>query len=254
MQVAGAQSESDDPALPEDPVSTGSREWPLAGVVTVLFPILLPKILGDVTELKEFIRSEEFARLRRRVGDNLAVDLLFNRARELSWGNAYEALLISTVATFEHRRFGVRVPLLGPLVWIALTAEFEDDFRARLRSLPSRLYVDTPPGMAGDRDKLQHFFGSAFLTYLFESMEAADRVGEFVEWGEERFIVDGVNDERDRRANLQGQEFGMRLLEEPESRPSAFLRSEVAESLPEIGSPCGRGSIPRAMIIHLEEQ
>jgi hypothetical protein len=250
-QLAVAQPEAVLHADPVDSASGGSG-WPFAGLVTVLFPILLPKFLADVTQLKDYIRTDDFADLRRGAGDSRAVDALYVRARELSWGNTYEALLVSTLATMEHRRIGIRVPVIGPLLWIPLTSEFEDDFRSRLQSLPSRFYADTPPGIAGDRDKLQHFFGSAFLTYLLESRTGADRIGEFVEWGEERFVVDGVNDERDRRANWQGQQFGLKLLEDQGARPSGFLRSDVAEREPGLDTPCGRGDIPRGTTTQLE--
>jgi len=125
----------------------------------------------------------------------------------------------------DHREFGVRLPLFGPVLWFPLTSEFADTFRARLDALPSRLYADTPGGRAGDRDKLQHFFGSAFLTVLFESADAADRVGQFIEIGEDMFVVGGVNDPRDMRANRQGQAFGTRLLAGEDACPSHFIES-----------------------------
>jgi hypothetical protein len=47
----------------------------------------------------------------------------------------------------------------------------------------------------------------------------------FVEWGEDRFVVGGSYDDRDVRANWQGQEFGLRLLTDRRAVPSLFLRS-----------------------------
>lgn len=248
-----ASSQGDLPELKILPDSSTSRSWPLAGVVTVLFPLLLPKVVADATQLKDYIRSEEFSLVRRYSGDLSAVDRLFDRARELSWGNEYEALLLATVATFDHRRFGVSLPLLGPMLWFPLTAEFTDDYHARVNSLPAKLYCDTPRGISGDRDKLQHFFGSALITYFLESNEAANRVGDFIEWGEDRFIVDGVSDERDRRANRQGQHFGLRLLADSDVRPSEFLRCDVAESLSGAEVSCGRGVILQRAMAPMEE-
>ncbi|MBM2842095.1 MAG: hypothetical protein HW412_2623, partial [Bacteroidetes bacterium] len=81
-------------------------------------------------------------------------------------------------------------------------------------------------------DKLQHFFGSAFLTYAFESQDVAARFGEFVEMEEERFIVEGSLDQRDIRANIQGQGFGFHLLSDPAALPSRFLEKvEQTESV-----------------------
>jgi hypothetical protein len=183
----------------------------------------------DDVRLRAFICSEEFSVIRSRRGDRSAVDALFAEAMRLSWNNVYEALCISLFATMDHRRFGIKVPLLGPLVWVPLTAEFPDEFNRRIAALPRRLYEDSPSDDVGDRDKLQHFFGSAFITYLLESRDAAERIGEFIEWAEDRVIVDGALDERDIRANRQGQEFALRLLEDRHVVPSSFLRFVLAE-------------------------
>jgi hypothetical protein len=130
----------------------------------------------------------------------------------------------------DHRRVGVSVSGLGPLLWLPLTAEFEEDFEARIARLPSALYPDSPPGPAGDRDKLQHFFGSAFLTFFSESVETADEAGRFVEWGEGAFIVDGMSDDRDLRADRHGQDFGLRLRADPSALPSESFRLAIARA------------------------
>lgn len=195
--------------------------------------LLFPKVFADAWLLREFVRSGDFAEIRREHGDVAATDAMFARARELSWHNNAEALLISLAASIDHRRVGIRVPPLGITLWLPLTSEFPDEFGERIAALPRRIYPDTPPGRSGDRDKLQHFFGSALLAFLFEAPGPSDRFGDFVEWGEERFIVDGTMDPRDLRANWQGQQFGLALLDDPRTRPSRFLRVDLAhESLP----------------------
>jgi hypothetical protein len=194
-------------------------------VLTFLSPLLVPKVLQGCYRLREYVRSDELSAARAAFGDLYAVDLVFDRAMCLSWDNVYEALLVSAFALMDHHRVGVRLPLIGFVLWFPLTSEFAGEFAARVDSLPSRLYADTPPGREGDRDKLQHFFGSAFLTALSESAEGADRFGLFVEWGEELFIVGGVNDDRDVRANRQGQRFALRLLADHDTRPSQFFDS-----------------------------
>jgi hypothetical protein len=198
-------------------------------LVSFFAPFVFPKVIQDVYRLKAYVRSEGFASFRATHGDLFAVDAIFDQAMRLSWNNAYEALLLSLAATMDHRRFGVNIPVLGPLLWVPLTSEFEEEFRDRVRSLPRALYPDSPTGGAQDRDKLQHFFGSAFLAHVFESRSAAQRIGEFIEWGEERIIVDGALDERDFRANAQGQEFGLRLLEDKNAMPSTFFRLAPAQ-------------------------
>ncbi len=200
--------------------------------------ILLPKVVGDCALLREYVRSEDFAGLRRSHGDLCGVDAIYQEALRLSWNNRAEALLIAAFASFDHRRVGVRMPLLGPLLWLPLTSEFEEDFDARVRSLPSKLYPDTPPDRAGDRDKLQHFFGSAFLAYIDGEDQPAHDIGDFVEWGEERFIVGGVNDERDKRSNAQGRRFALRLLEDESVLPSEFMMPVIVRQEPVPFSGC----------------
>lgn len=211
----------------DDPPAFG-RYDDIPEIVSFYSPLIVPKIIQDGYRLKDFICGEEFARLRHQYGDVYAVDAIFDRALRLSWNNVYQALLISFVATMDHRNFGVDLPVVGPILWFPLTSEFPDEFTARVDALPSRLYRDSPDTRAGDRDKLQHFFGSALVTYVFESRDAAERVGDFIEMGEERLIVDGALDERDFRANRQGQEFAVRLLEGRREgvviMPSQFLR------------------------------
>lgn len=210
---------------------------PLADLASALSVILIPKIFADVTSLREYIRSGEFAAVRAEHGDLHAVDAIFEEASRLCWGNRGEALYVTTMATMDHRRVGVRVPLLGPLLWFPLTSEFEDEYDRRVTRLPGLLYPDSPPGPAGDRDKLQHFFGSAFLTFFSGSIETADEAGRFVEWGEGAFIVEGSSDERDLRADRHGQDFGLRLRADPDARPSASLRLAITRA-------------PRAMPAH----
>jgi hypothetical protein len=193
--------------------------------------LFFPKLLQDAGRLKEYVTSDEYARLRVQYGDQYAVDAFFDRAMTLCWENTYAALFICLVATIEHRRVSFDLPLLGPLLSLPITSEFEDEFQARVAALPGRLYPDSPGGELQDKDKLQHFFGSAFLAHLFESRDASDRVAGLIEAGERRFVPDRGIDDRDVRANRQGQEFGLALLRDRSLLPSRFLTLHVKEDL-----------------------
>lgn len=195
----------------------------------IFAPLFFPKVIQDTYRLKEYVCSEEFAALRSAQGDLAAVDAIFERALSLSWGNRGEALFLAMVATLDHRRVDFTLPLIGFVLPVPLTGEFEEEFRERLQALPARLYTDSPRTQHGDRDKLQHFFGSAFLVLLTESEGGADEIGYLVERGESRYVPGESIDLRDVRANRQGQRFGRALLDGEEQRPSAFLR------LPEAG-------------------
>lgn len=205
------------------PAATFDPPEAIPEALSFFAPIFIPKLLQDEYRLKEYICGEEFVRFRHVYGDPQAVDAIFDRALHLCWNNTGEALLICLLSTMDHRSFGLRLPVIGDLIWFPLTSEFPDEFQVRLHALPTRLYSDTPPGTVGDRDKLQHFFGAAYVALLTESRESAERTGEFIEWGEEEFIVGGVNDWRDLRADWQGGLFGIGLLRNTELRPSSFL-------------------------------
>lgn len=197
-------------------------------IVSSFAQFLLPKTIQDVYHLSEFISTGEFAALRVTHGDVQAVDAIYNKALRLSWGNHYAALLIALLSTLEHRRIDVRIPLLGIVVPLPLTPEFEDEFHRRVDGLPKKLYPDSPEGGSGDRDKLQHFFGSALVTYVFEAAETADRLGLFVEWGEEKYVEGETEDQRDIRTNREGQRFALALLDGDPVWPSQFIGSGIS--------------------------
>jgi hypothetical protein len=195
------------------------------GPFEALFTWYPPLLIRNGIDLKDFIRSDAFAAYRRFAGDARAADAIYVRAMSLTANNTAVALLIATVATFDHYVVGVRVPLLN--LWFPLSNESREEFDARVRNLPSKLYADSPPGPRGDRDKLQHFFGSAFIALAFESQGAARRVGDFIEVGEDAAIVDGVNDARDERADWNGREFGAALMADNRLYPSGFFHTPI---------------------------
>jgi len=177
-------------------------------------------------ELKSFIRSGTFKQLRLQVGDLKSIDAIFIRAMKLTNNNTAVALFLSTVACFDHRTIGLNVPVFA--LFFPLSNESGAEFKERVANLPRKLYADTPRGKIGDRDKLQHFFGSAFIAYAFESSEPAERASDFIENGEEAFIVDGTLDTRDIRANRQGQRFGLALLKNHCQLPSEYFVPRAA--------------------------
>jgi hypothetical protein len=193
---------------------------PLSCLITYLPPVFIQNGL----EMKSFIRGRTFRRLREAVGDVRAMDAVYIRAMQLTNNNTAIALLLSAIACFDHRLVGFKVPLFQ--LYFPLSNESESEFLRRVANLPSKVYTDTP--REGDRDKPQHFFGSALMAFLFESAGAADRTGDFIEEGEDAFIIGGINDERDKRSNRQGRQFGLALLDNNRRLPSEFLRFEIA--------------------------
>lgn len=230
LSLLAAPLYSQTPEAPTDSLSF-DLVVPEFSPLSFLLAYVPSEFFGGTQDLKAYIRNERFQRLRSRFGDQRAADAIFLQAYRRAHGNTAIALLMATAATMDHRLVGIRVPLLK--LFLPLTNESAQEFATRIDHLPRQLYADSPPSSVGDRDKLQHFFGSAFVAYIFESRNAAARIGRFIEWGEDAFIVNGVLDDRDERANRHGQEFGLALLCHPSTSdlplPSQFLKMEIAE-------------------------
>jgi hypothetical protein len=184
--------------------------------------IFLPAFIRDQIRLKQYIRDPRFLQLRRLCNDTAAVDAVFLKSLEIADDNIGYALLISLFATMDHYKLGLKIPLLGVL-WLPLTTESDSVFRVRYKHLPRKVLPDSVGRTERDTDKLQHFFGSAYIAYSTNSRAFANFIGNSIEVGEDAFVVGGVNDERDKYANRLGQQFGLRLLEEEGVVPSDVL-------------------------------
>jgi hypothetical protein len=195
-------------------------------IVGFLGSALTPQLVKDTRAMRSYVRDPRFAELRRRCGDLRAVDGIFQKALRVAEFSIGRALFLAMMASLEHQSVHVDMPLVGA-VGLPLTFEEDSLFQGRIRNLPVRIYVDSPSDEHGDRDKLQHFFGSAYLAYASGSPEVARATGNFVEWGEARMIVGGVDDVRDRRANKQGETFGHDLLYVKTLLPSDYLTLPV---------------------------
>jgi len=184
------------------------------------FTDLLPSFLNNEAHLKRFLRDERFYNLRKFYDDTLAVDAIFDRAMLIADDDVKHALLIATFAVMDHRHLGLRIPFLGSL-YVPLTYESDSLFRIRRTHLPKKLLNDSR--RTSDKDKLQHFFGSAYVTYVFNSDAVARWFGDLLETGEESFVLGGRIDPRDKLANEKGREFGLRLLRDARTLPSDVL-------------------------------
>ncbi len=185
-----------------------------------IFQNLLKNKIFYVHQLRNFIRSEEFKTLKNEIGDVLAVDLIYKKSLVICDYDIKDALLVCGLATLDHRKINFKFPLLGLKIPIFLTSESREQFLQRTANLPSHIFSDT----IEDRDKLQHFFFSAYLTYTNEGRASADKIGLLVEEGE-KLGLNLVKDERDILANRLGQNFGLYLHKNPFTLPSRFLRS-----------------------------
>ncbi len=189
---------------------------------TVLSEIFIPQIINDTKRVRQYILDKRFQILRNRCGDMRTVDAIYLKSLKIADYNIARALFLSFMAVLEHRKIEVKMPIIRSLK-VPLTFENDSIFSARIKHLPTHIYSDSPAAPEGDRDKLQHFFGSAYLSYASEAPEFARAAGNLIEWGEPVFIVGGADDLRDKRANKQGERFGRDLLIETIMMPSDYL-------------------------------
>jgi hypothetical protein len=187
-----------------------------------LSDIFTPQIVIDTKKIRAYIRDARFRELTKRCGDMRSIDGIYLKALKIADYNISRALFLSMMAVLEHRKVEIKMPLVNSLP-VPLTFEEDSLFQMRIRNLPTRVYPDSPDNEEGDRDKLQHFFASAYLSYISESPEMARTAGNLVEWGEAQFVVGGVDDPRDKRANKHGESFGRDLISVKTLLPSDYL-------------------------------
>jgi len=172
-----------------------------------------------VKQLRDFIKSDDFKIFKDKFGDVIAIDLIYKKSLVICNYNIADALLVCGLSTLDHRKIKFKIPLINLNLPIFLTSESEREFKRRVANLPSHIFSDT----LDDRDKLQHFFLSAYITYVNGGRASADKIGILVEEGE-KFGLNLVKDERDIMANRTGQRFGLYLHKNPLALPSRFLR------------------------------
>ena len=189
---------------------------------TFLSEIFTPQIIVDTKHIRQYILDERFQVLRDRCGDMRTIDAIFLKSLKIADYNIARALFLSFMAVLEHRKIEIKMPIVSSLK-VPLTFEKDSIFSARIKHLPTQVYSDSPTTPEGDRDKLQHFFGSAYLSYASEAPGFTRTLGNLIEWGEPVFIVGGTDDPRDKRANKQGERFGRDLLVVTTLLPSDYL-------------------------------
>ena len=161
-----------------------------------------------VNYLSEFIASEYFVELKNTNSDLSLVDSIYLRAIEFYKNDYEDALLALTFATVPFRRVPLVVPIIKARIYYPLVSANDSISNLKNQNLPEILFYDTPDDKEGDKDKLAHFFGNAFIGYEENVLKLAGVFGYFVEVFEEDFKVDSKVDFRDIDVNWYGVLFG----------------------------------------------
>ncbi|MAT39355.1 MAG: hypothetical protein CL946_07100 [Ectothiorhodospiraceae bacterium] len=190
-------------------------------VLGFLYEFFLPPVVSDVYKLRAYIADLPVQEGSSR-GDRLArLDSIYNRAVALTGGRIGETLFICSFATLPYHTFDAVVPLFGWVITVPVSSESHEAFARRLANLPGGLFTNKESTL--DKDKLPHFFGSAYLEYIVQTPIAVMGIGEAVEIGETIFKLEGAYDAADIDANSRGVEFGKALLAGKNVMPSDFL-------------------------------
>jgi hypothetical protein len=181
------------------------------------------KLSKGVNYLSEFIASDYYIELKKDNTDLALVDSIYIRAVEFYEKDYQEALLALTFATIPYQRVPVVIPIIKIRLYYPLISASDSIANLKNRNLPSKLFFDSPDNDYGDKDKLAHFFGNAFIGYAENILKLADVFGYFVEAFEEDFKAQSEVDFRDIDVNWFGVLFGDMLEVNKRILPSHIM-------------------------------
>ncbi|MBK9097838.1 MAG: hypothetical protein IPM14_06850 [bacterium] len=176
-----------------------------------------------VNYISDFIASDYFIELKKSNSDLSLVDSMYLRAVKFYDYDYQEALLSLTFATIPFRKVPLVIPLINTRIYYPLISANDSISTLKNENLPSRLFFDTPNDKGGDKDKLAHFFGNAFIGYAENVLKLADVFGYFVEAFEEDFKAQSEVDFRDVDVNWYGVLFGDMLEINKNILPSQMM-------------------------------
>ncbi len=181
------------------------------------------KLFKSVDEISKFISSEYFQKLSLNTNDLQLVDSIYNYALKINNYDYKETLLSLTFALVPYKKVPLQIPFTKIILYYPLIASEDSIFYLKNKNLPKNLFFDTPNNDFGDKDKLAHFFGNAFLSYSTIFFELTNFIGYFVEVFEENFNVESKIDYRDLIVNDLGKIFAKKLKTNKNILPSEIF-------------------------------
>ncbi|MCK9426868.1 MAG: hypothetical protein M0Q21_12585 [Ignavibacteriaceae bacterium] len=179
------------------------------------------QLSNEVQNISEFIASDSFFLLKEQEGEFQSIDSLYLIALSFTGNNIQEALLALTFAVVPYKNVPIR--FLFKFNYPLLSAD-DSTFKKKNKNLPKYFLADSPKNEFGDRDKLAHFFGNAFVAYTSQIFDLTKAIGYFVEVFEENFTPENQIDLRDLKINKLGEAFGKSLKKDQTLLPSFFIK------------------------------
>ena len=182
-------------------------------------------ILSDrVMALSDYIASDEFKKNLESTDHILLIDSIFRQSMKVCDNDISEALLTATLATLPYKKMPVTFPIINQGAEGTIMEIPDSLFKKKVSNLPSQIFFDSPGGFLGDKDKLAHFFGNAFLSYNVALFNLSKFLSILVELFEESFKVDGSVSTRDLLIGNLGELYGRELSEKGIRMPSGFMK------------------------------
>jgi hypothetical protein len=179
---------------------------------------------GGMFFISGYIASQEFQNLKTNHTDIELVDSIYFRTLSFFEGDISETLLCLTFSTIPFDHITIKLPVIGSSVIAHLPSPGKKIFEQRRKYLPKNIFIDSPNDEFGDKDKLAHFFGNAFISYNLGWFNFSRFIGIFVEKVEDGFFAEGGFDRRDLLVNSFGEIFGKLLKNYPDAKPSNILK------------------------------
>jgi len=181
------------------------------------------KLSKSVNHISEYIASGEFVSLKNNLGDVHIVDSIYSQAVKQTGSDYSEALLSLTFGTVPYREVPIQIPIIKLVLNYPLISASDSIYNLKNENLPRYIFFDSPNDNYGDKDKLAHFFGSAYISFSSNIFDLGNAIGYFVEVFEESFKAQSSIDQRDLNTNKIGNIFGTLLKKNKNILPSQII-------------------------------
>ncbi len=175
----------------------------------------------EVQNISEYIASDSFYSVIENEGELQAIDSLYKEALKITGNDVQEALFALTFSVVPYK--SVPMVFLFKFNYPLFSAD-DSTFKKKNQYLPKYFLADSPKNEFGDKDKLAHFFGNAFVAYTSQIFDLTTMIGYFVEVFEENFTPENHVDDRDLKVNKLGEAFGKKLKKDQSLLPSIFIK------------------------------
>jgi len=200
-------------------------------ITSIIFSVILnqqsytqiTKLGKAVDYLSRYITGDKLQILNANISDFHLIDSIYLEGLRYSENDISDALFNLSFTVIPYNQIPLASPNIGLRINIPLPHSIDSIYKLKNKNLPKVLFYDSPSNEFGDKDKLTHFFGSAYLSYSSTWFDITEIIGIFVEDFEERFYVQSRIDLRDIRADNLGNIFGKALKRNKDLLPSQVL-------------------------------